>query len=217
MKLSLFLALIILLPILMQNQTPADPDAAPDVEVRKFSWNNHRPPSPMTNENQSEYTTTQVVNSTELSRQERANRNSVENQSRDLRMIEEQSRRDIIQGKPVDMFRYKASFKNRGSKVIKAIFWDYQFSEPADPDNPSRRQFRCVVKIKPDESKNLEAFTTRPPVRVVSAQGMGKTLLEKLVVNRVEFSDGTSWQRANWVMPAPSVSKEAYRSACMPL
>ena len=218
MKAPIFLALLMVVwPLYKLAQNPADPNAASGVEVTKYSWNKHRPPTPSQNTNQADYTISEVRTNVELARQERANRNSIENQSRDLRTVEEQAKRDIFYGKAVDMYRYVVGFKNVGTKTTKVIFWDYQFAEPADPENPTHRQFRCNVKIKPDSNKNLEAFSVRPPVRVVNAQSQGKALEQKVVITRVEYSDGSSWQRSDWTQPAAPSSddKQSWRTPCI--
>jgi hypothetical protein len=218
LKAPIFLALLMVIwPLYRLAQTPADPNAASGVEVTKYSWNKHRPPTTSQNVNQSDYTITQIRTDLELARQERSNRNSIENQSRDLRTVEENAKRDIIYGKGADMYRYVVGFKNNGTKTIKTIFWDYQFAEPADPENPNHRQFRCNVKIKPDSNKNLEAFTTKPPTRVVNAQSQGKPLEQKVVITRLEYTDGTSWQRSDWSPPSAADEKPNWRTPCLPI
>jgi hypothetical protein len=37
------------------------------------------------------------------------------------------------------------------------VFWEYQFTDPANPGNVTRRQFLCGVNLKPDKEKELQA------------------------------------------------------------
>ena len=184
-------------PSLTLAQTPANHNAASGVEVTKFSWKKykHRPSTASVIE--SEYTVTEA-GSNELPKQTPADQNSVEGQSGDLRAAEQQAKRDFIYGKNVVLYRYVVRLRNGGSKTLKMILWEYRFTDPANPENPSRLQFRCNVNINPDRSKNLEAFTVSPPVRVVNAQSAGKALEERVVINRIEYTDGTNWRHPDW-------------------
>jgi hypothetical protein len=105
--------------------------------------------------------------------------------------------------KPVDGFSYKAKIKNASTKIIEVVFWEYQFKEIANPTTMVRRQFLCGVNIKPEKDKELQAFSLLGPSDVISvgslANKSGENLFEeKVVVNRVEYADGTIWQRKDW-------------------
>ena len=112
-----------------------------------------------------------------------------------------QSSRTPVKG-PVDGFAYRAIFRNTTQIKIDLIFWEYQFTERANPKNSVRRQFLCVAKIKPDERKELRAFSTAGPSDVIAAASLAnkteQLFDEKVVVNRVEFSNGAILQRGNW-------------------
>jgi hypothetical protein len=197
LKTPIFGFVLLIGPLLALAQTPANHNAASGVEVTKFSWKKykHRPSTARVHE--PEYTVTQA-GSNELPRQAPADQNSVEGQSGDLRAAEQQAKRDFVYGKDRVLYRYVVSLRNVGSKTIKMILWEYQFTDPAYPENPTRLQFRCNVNINPDRSKRVEAFTATPPVRVVSAQSAGKLLEEKIVINRIEYMDGTNWRNPDW-------------------
>ena len=104
--------------------------------------------------------------------------------------------------KPVDGFTYQAKVRNAGKKVIEVVFWEYQFKETANPSTVARRQFLCGVNIKPEKEKELQAFSLSGPSDVISvgslANKSGNLFQEKAVINRVEYSDGTIWQRKDW-------------------
>lgn len=105
--------------------------------------------------------------------------------------------------KPVEGYAYRAKFKNSSSKVIEALFWEYQFREASDSAYLSRRQFLCVSSVKPDKEKELKGFSLSGPSDVVSVGTLTKKDPEKafnetVVINRIEFTDGTTWQRRDW-------------------
>lgn len=104
--------------------------------------------------------------------------------------------------KPVDGYAYRAKIQNTSSKVIEIVFWEYQFSDPKNTANMTRRQFLCGVNIKAAKDKELQAFSVSAPSDVVSIETLanktGNVLQEKVVINRVEYADGTKWQRKDW-------------------
>jgi hypothetical protein len=104
--------------------------------------------------------------------------------------------------KPVDGFAYRAKIHNASAKLIEIIFWEYQFKETADSTAVSRRQFLCPVSIKPEKDKELQAFSLSGPHDVVSVDTLAKKSAnsgeENVVINRVEYADGSIWQRKDW-------------------
>lgn len=104
--------------------------------------------------------------------------------------------------KPVEGFAYRAKIHNASAKFIEVIFWEYQFKETVDSTTVSRRQFLCGVSIKPEKDKELQAFSLSGPHDVVSVDTLAKKSAtpgeEKVVINRVEYADGSIWQRKDW-------------------
>lgn len=104
--------------------------------------------------------------------------------------------------KPVDGFAFRVKVQNTSAKVVEVVFWEYQFQETANPAIMARRQFLCGVNIKPNKDKELSAFSLSGPSDVVSADGLSNKsanlFQEKVVINRVEYSDGSIWQRKDW-------------------
>lgn len=107
--------------------------------------------------------------------------------------------------KPQKGFAYRVKLRNGGAKTIKRLFWEYRFSDAASSETVSRRQFVCSVQIKPQAVKALEAFSFSPPSNVVNAAaleaGNGDGLSSKIVINRVDYADGSTWQRSDWAHP----------------
>ncbi len=102
----------------------------------------------------------------------------------------------------VDGYSYRAKVLNASEKIIEVIFWEYQFRDTPNSAVISRRQFLCGVSIKPEKSKELQAFSLAGPSDVVSVATLGDKAKnggeEMAVINRVEFADGSIWQRKDW-------------------
>lgn len=106
-------------------------------------------------------------------------------------------------GKPKasDGFAYKIKVQNPGTKVVEIVFWEYQFHDPADASLVARRQFLCGVNIAAEKSKELEGFSSSGPGVVnvnTLANKAENPFKEKVLVNRIEYSDGSIWQRKDW-------------------
>jgi hypothetical protein len=85
--------------------------------------------------------------------------------------------------------------QNGSGKSIQTIFWEYQFKESANPANVTRRQFLCSARIAPEKGKDLQVFSLFGPTNVVNVKsrtkGRASQFLEGVLINRVEFTDGT--------------------------
>jgi hypothetical protein len=104
--------------------------------------------------------------------------------------------------KVVDGFLYQAKVRNASRNTIEVLFWEYQFTERANPANTVSRQFLCGVQIKPGKDEDLKAFSTLSPSNVISVESLsnksGNLFEEKILINRVEYADGSIWQRKDW-------------------
>ena len=106
------------------------------------------------------------------------------------------------QSTPVDGYAYQAKIRNAHTQNIEIVFWEYQFKERSNPTNMVRRQFLCSVKIKPGKEKELQAFSVQGPSDVISVGSLtnksGNLFEEEVVINRVEYADGSILQRKDW-------------------
>lgn len=211
---KIFFLLILLLALLAWLMGPQEQtDVAPDIEIREFFSSVRRGYLDNTYNRNSNKTDTRTRE--RIYRDEIRNRNSIENRSRDMRELEESIAKERVYAKPVDLYRYIVVLKNTGPKTIRSVFWDFQATDTATFDSPSHRQFWCEVKLKPTNTERLEGYSSLPPVTVVSATGTGKTT-KRLVINRIEYADGTSWQRSDWYLPDKS-TKYYGPGKCQPL
>ncbi len=87
-------------------------------------------------------------------------------------------------------YTYEAKVKNAGSKAIRVLGWDYVFIDPTD-GRSTHHQFFDRTKIGPGKKKGLTKFIKAPPTRTVRA---GVKLLEEVVINYVEYQDGSKWR-----------------------
>jgi hypothetical protein len=104
---------------------------------------------------------------------------------------------DMVEG-----YDYRVKIQNAAQKVVEVLFWEYQFEETANPSNLTRRQFLCGVQLKGGKEKELQAFGASGPAGIISAESLAKgtanPFAERVVINRVEYADGTIWQRKDW-------------------
>jgi hypothetical protein len=126
------------------------------------------------------------------------NADKLETRSGSLDRIEEEAR----ESPRIDGFTYEVKFRNFGTKQARTVFWEYQFKEPANSDHASRRRFVCGLKIKSDREVVVQIFSTLGPGNVISVkslkQGAVKQFDESVVIDRIEFEDGSFWQRQDW-------------------
>jgi len=94
-------------------------------------------------------------------------------------------------------YRYKVSVRDGGQKAIKSIDWDYVFLDPDTQAEVGRQQFTSDEKIGPGKEKQLSVFQLAPPTRTVSAGASGRKeappFIERIILVRVEYSDGSAW------------------------
>ena len=120
---------------------------------------------------------------------------------------------------PMDGYLYKIKVQNPGPKVVEAVFWEYRFHDPANPNLVARRQFLCVANISAGKGKEFEGFSLSGPSDVVDANTLnsGTPLKEEVLINRVEYTDGSMLQRKTWSLEEVKASYErALRESWLP-
>jgi len=102
----------------------------------------------------------------------------------------------------MDGYTYRIKVQNSSQKIVEIVFWEYRFMDPANPDLIARRQFLCGVSIPAGKGKDLEAFSLAGPSDVIDVKTLAddakNPFKEDVLINRVEFSDGSIWQRKDW-------------------
>jgi hypothetical protein len=92
-------------------------------------------------------------------------------------------------------YAYEIRVRNSGDKLIRAIRWDYVFTEPETREEIGRRRFYSPVSLRPKQTKKLEGFTRSAPTPIVSAKGLQS---ERVVVECVILSDGSIWRQPSF-------------------
>ena len=102
-----------------------------------------------------------------------------------------------------DQYFLHLEVKNVGTNVIKSIVWEYQPS--TENVNYDLRQYVCTMKAKPKENKTFELVSPYNPVKEVQADAKtGEPKNGKVVINRIEYADGSVWKRKGWSVNIPS-------------
>lgn len=143
--------------------------------------------------------------------------------SRDLRKVERDARRGSA--KEGDLFSYSVRVHNTDAKVVKNIYWEYVILESENPQNQASRQFFCAAKIKANGRARLHVISSSiPRTKAISAKALAEpknAFEEKVVINRIEYADGSSWQREGWDFQNPAAAEMSKRQrlpggpACM--
>jgi hypothetical protein len=206
----LLLPLVLMLVAQTQNAAPpketASPKDAPLVTVLGFKWTRIRktvkkepegitPARGMIDDNKT-YQRNARVNQPVGQRD--PNEDTIDGRSAAIEKIVAESR--TPPPKSLDTFAYEAKIQNGSKKAMDVVFWEYQFIDPATA-TPTRHQFLCSANLKPGKEKGLLASSLSGPSEVVSVGTLAnndKRFLEQVLINRVEFADGSIWERKDW-------------------
>lgn len=102
-------------------------------------------------------------------------------------------------------YEYRLRVRNAGAQKIKTILWEYQLRDPSNTSTISSRLFLCAVGLKPGAQQLLTVWTLADPVNA-SAEGT-EPQKQRALINRVEYTDDSVWQRAGW---DPADAKRTY-------
>lgn len=192
------LMLSTLLFVAMQAQT-GGPQSS-DLAVLKFSCGEYKTRSSMV---RSVHDTDESGNEPIRINQQRRNEPQEVINSRDMAERRAELRTTEINAalstqKASKLYFYHLEVKNNGNRTIKSFAWEYESSGVPDP---SDRHFFCAVNAKPNQKRAFDLFTPLAPSRVVDAS----TASEKpgsskgvVVINKIEYADGTTWVRPAW-------------------
>lgn len=95
-------------------------------------------------------------------------------------------------------YQYKVRIKNSSrTKTIKSIDWDYVLIDPNNPKDVSHHRFHTDKKIEPGKDEQITVSSTVPPVQVINVKSIDKPAkpTEKIVVMKVEYTDGSTWEQ----------------------
>jgi hypothetical protein len=206
MKILLLFLILFNLLALVQTQTPANDEPSP-MSVTSYKWSRARqrvdaaPPEvsiPVRAVIPQNKTFARNARINEPRGARDPNQDTLDGRSEALEKNVQEAR--AAKSEPRDGFAYRIKVKNTSTKKVEILFWEYKFNEAENPKILARRQFLCGVSIRPDKEKDLEAFSPSGPSDVVSVSALAdKTRFkENVVINRIEYSDGSIWQRKGW-------------------
>jgi hypothetical protein len=198
MKILLLFLILFNLLALVQTQTPANDEPSP-MSVTSYKWSRARQRVDAVRavipQNKT-FARNARINEPRGARD--PNQDTLDGRSEALEKNVQEAR--AAKSEPRDGFAYRIKVKNTSTKKVEILFWEYKFNEAENPKILARRQFLCGVSIRPDKEKDLEAFSPSGPSDVVSVSALAdKTRFkENVVINRIEYSDGSIWQRKGW-------------------
>jgi hypothetical protein len=204
MKILVTLAFLLSTSLVTLPQTPSLAAPEPDVAVVKFSWSKERvgweqDPFSGPIENFDEMRVRSRNEKRILDAKKGGNSAEINRAERDARSDDALISRIHQNTRARYGFVYKVSVQNNSLKAIKSIDWDYVFFDIQTKDELGRREFTSEEKIATGKTKELKFFIPRPPTQTISVNALDKNersgLGEAVIIVRVEFVDGTSWQR----------------------
>ena len=105
------------------------------------------------------------------------------------------------------VFTYKTTIRNLTEKTILSVDWDYVFLDKNDNTELNRHEFTSDEKIGPGKSKELIVALRKPPTQTISVSSINKnegdSVNGQVVVMRIQYSDGSSWQAPEPGPPNP--------------
>jgi hypothetical protein len=120
----------------------------------------------------------------------------------DLRSIDNVKREDPYRPLTVPYYDSAASIRNNNSKSVTRFVWAYKASPALQYTQDE--EFLCQVRLKPGEMKSIRVWARKPRQKVVAVSATNanpaaqKPSLQDVIINQVQFADGTIWQRPNW-------------------
>ena len=191
MKSILLLVLIAFFPLLQQQK---EPGKDPDVSVVRFTWAKEGQPSsairgrgpigtPQTEDR--DYSTRRV----------------------EMRTLPTRAARTGGLPDTGQTYHLRLEFKNTGTNIVRSLIWEFKPTEA--PEGYEPKQYLCSLKVKPKEKKILDLWTPFSPVKVVNVNARTDALKDgEVIVNRIEYEDGSIWKRADWLYAIPSHSAQ---------
>ena len=123
----------------------------------------------------------------------------------------------------VKLYESEAEIKNGSSKPIARFVWAFQASESLQFTNDL--EFLCDTKLAVGETKRVKVVSLYPNQKVVKVAASGapaipvKPTLKDIIINQIEFADGTKWERPGWnpLVMATIGARNVSKGKCGPL
>ena len=178
-------------------QAPMDPVAAPDVVVVENEWRKVvRNPALDDDPLRAGRETIEF----EQAKRETARINQVlADLGRDPLPPPTRSSSGIKSGNPYVSYVYEAKIRNTGTKTLRSVVWHYAFFDADKKEEVGRTLCTSKVNLRPGKTADLVGTSRSLPISVVDVSKSGKeikgTYTERVVITRLEYGDGSFWQR----------------------
>lgn len=100
---------------------------------------------------------------------------------------------------PSVIYLFEAKIRNNGTKTIQAVIWNYAFFDSMTGEEVGRTNCTNRINLRPGKTADLVGSSPSSPIKVVHVSNSGKEVKgrysELVVINRLEYGDGTFWQR----------------------
>jgi hypothetical protein len=99
-----------------------------------------------------------------------------------------------------ELHAYSMDLNNDGAKSIRALSWDFIFTDPATNAELLRHSFANVQQIDPAKHKTIKFTTQLSPPMTVNAADLAKKsspFLRSVKLQCVLFSDGSTWEQSD--------------------
>jgi hypothetical protein len=168
----------------------------PDLEVVKFTWAREKQPqSSMIRGTQNPGGT---VNTAATDGRDLGSRKA------EIRGIEKRAATTTSEERPAENYQVRLEVKNTGANVVKGLIWELRPTAAADDYQPKR--YLCALAVKPKEKKVLEIWTPYLPVKVISADPKDASKEGTIIIDQIEYTDGSIWKKAGWNYRTPAGS-----------
>lgn len=192
--LKLILILLLIAFFFPQQQTP--PRAEPDVVATNFSWIKQSTRLIRGAQNPGGTITPPMV----------AEDRSLGSRKAELRNTDKQAA--ISADEHGNTYHLFVEFKNTGTNIIRSVVWE--FRPTALPDDYAAKQYLCLMKVKPNQKKKIDLWTPFAPVKVITVKIRPEGLKDgDVVVNKIEYADGSVWKRSDWRYSLPANATES--------
>ena len=132
-------------------------------------------------------------------RQLRADKGAIKNRDESIVSQPTEQRTPPATKSQVTTYVYQLKLQNNGAKRISLVDWEYQFLDPKTGQLIGSRRMPSKVKIKPGESRVIQVKLFQQPTGIVNAEQLDKKyreqFTERVIIHRLEYSDGTTWER----------------------
>lgn len=97
----------------------------------------------------------------------------------------------------IRVYVYSAVILNPGPRDIKALSWDYLFSDPVTRAELKRQSGFSAGKVRVNQKKTLQIRTPSSPPKVINAGSInakGSPFDERVSIQCILFEDGSFWE-----------------------